>query len=640
MNNLKPKVKINKFTEAGKGLLFYNEGLIADNENGNSLLYDGYRTLKIFDNSDTAFTTLTSDNVMSLQFLKTKKDSNNYRLIVTDGGKFISSTFSSTSIKDAIGLTLSTSGNYSYSQFPDLLELPSGNLLYSSTNNLGLVIRGYCKTGSGTTKIIDTQGRNFTTLGLSTTGLNNKIWNLKTGTLHTITSITTTTATNDTLNFDAGTDNLENDEFIAVVWDKFDLKADISPAPVYSVNDKRQIKATADYFFVLNNNFLARVEGDEATFNSDEKQLPVGHKGESFEINTGKFLVSTSKENGEMFLCLWDGASDGWNNIMKVDYKISCIKAYKSGFIFVMNGTLYYTDGFTLQEMSTYNDTTRIDQDIYSLMVGNFNSIVTLKDTIFIVSSYDNLNRTKLGVMSFNEKQGWSFIPVVFKGRLYGTPKSIFFSDTGLKQIEVGLTGGISSILEGSNSSVYLNKSCIYLINLDREEQIFGIGLNLGVNFNKYINANSAEKKTNITVAIGDGSNGIVYSFAGNITGTGEIQTPNTYDLIDIGDEIVIFDADSTLRGERTFVTNKTNGATTINLQISPVFSGADNNSRNFKILKLRKCDTKEIILTNLNREQIFYNPIPFLSNKLFVEITINGIASSFPVSLMGINIY
>jgi len=650
--NLKPKLQIDKFSEAGKGRLFYNEGLIADNENGNSLLYDGYRSSKEFDNSDTAFSSLSGDNIMAIQYLSRKAvSSDKYRLILTSSGKFLSKTFSSSDIKDAVGLSLSSSltssGTYLASSYPDLLELPSGNLIFSSTNHLGLVVRGYCATGSSTTKIIDTQGRNFTTLGLSSSDPNNKVWNLKTGTIHTITSISTTTSTNDTLNFDAGTANTQNDEFIAVVWDKWSLKTDISPVPTYSSNDKRQIKASSDAFYVLNNNYLGKLVSDESTFYNKDvvgenkgKLLPIGHKAEAFETNTNRILVSSSKTNGENFLLLWDGYSDGWNNIINVDYKINCLKSYKSGWVYVSNGILYYTDGFSIQEMSSYNDTNRIDRNTNSLMVDGFNSITELKDTIYIVSTSDNINRVKLGVYAFNPKSGWSFIPIVYKSRLYGTPKSIFFSDIKHREIEVGMADGLSYIREGSNTNQYLNKSCIYLLNLKEETQIFGIGLNLGVDFNKYITGFSAEKKTKITVSIGDGKKGIIYYYQGNVDGTGSISIDDTNDPVDIGDEIIFYGIDSKVRGERTFVTDKTTLVGEISLSVSPQFSQTDDETRDFKLLKLKKCDTKEILVSELNREQIFFNPNPFLSNKLFVEITIQGITNSFPVSIMGINVY
>jgi hypothetical protein len=230
MRNLKPKIKIDKFSGSGEGMLYYNEGFIAGNENGNSLLSEGYSSGKIFDNTDTAYITL-SNEIKAIQYLKTIRSLRDYSLMLNSTGGFLVNSMYTTYIKNAVGPSLGASSPYLYSYYPDLLELPSGNLIFSSTNHLGLVIRGYCLTGSSTTKIVDGAGRNFETLGLSNTGMNNKVWNLKTGEVFTITSISTTNSTNDTLNFSAGTTNTANDEFVAVVWDKRDLKTDISPVP-------------------------------------------------------------------------------------------------------------------------------------------------------------------------------------------------------------------------------------------------------------------------------------------------------------------------------------------------------------------------------------------------------------------------
>lgn len=646
MRNLKPKIKIDKFSGSGEGMLYYNEGFIAGNENGNSLLSEGYYSGKVFDNTDTAYITL-SNSIKAIQYLKTIKSLRDYSLMLNDGGGFLVNSIYTTYIKNAVGPSLGASSPYIYSNYPDLLELPSGNLIFSSTNHLGLVIRGYCLTGSSTTKIVDGSGRNFETLGLSNTGMNNKVWNLKTGEVFTITSISTTNSTNDTLNFSAGTTNTSNDEFVAVVWDKWALKTDISPVPTYSSNDKRQIKQYADYFYVLNNRYLARLDSDESTFYNKSvvgenkgKELPVGHTAQCFDVNTDKILVSSRKSNGENFLLLWDGYADGWNNILPISGDINDVRAYNSGWVFVLEGTLYYTDGYSLSKLSNYNDTLKLNVNNNNLTIRSFNSIVVLKDSIYMASGDYNLNRVKTGVYVYDFNYGWSFVPITFKGRMYNTPTSIFYNYNN-NGIDVGLSGGLSYIRSNrSNTSQYLNKSAIWMINLDEESQIFGVGLNISANITDYINGFQANKKTKITVSIGDANKGLIYTYEGNINGTGNIRTSLSYDPVDVGDEIIIIDQDSRIRGERAFVQSKSTLVEGISLIVSPYFSQNDDNIRSLQVLKLKKCDTKEISLGDLNREQMFFNPNPFFSNKLFVQITIQGITNSFPVSILGINIY
>ena len=632
-------------------MLYYNEGFIAGNENGNSLLSEGYSSGKIFDNTDTEYITLPySSDIKAIQYLKTIKGLADYSLILTNNGGFLVNSMRTDYIKNAVGPRLGTTGSYSPSFYPDLLELPSGNLIFSSTEHLGLVIRGYCSTGSSTTKIVDGAGRNFETLGLDTEH-NNKVWNLKTGEIFTITAISTTKSTNDTLEFTAGTANTANDEFVAIVWDKWDLTTDISPVPTYSPNDKRQIKQYADYFYVLNNRYLARLDSDESTFYNKSvvgenkgKELPVGHNAQCFDVNADKILVSSRKSNGENFLLLWDGYSDGWNNIIPISGDINDVKAYNSGWVFVLEGTLYYTDGYSLSKLSNYNDTLKLNRNNSNLTINSFNSIVVLKDSIYMASSYYyNSNRVKTGVYVYDFNYGWSFIPITFKGRMYNTPTSIFYnySDNG---IDVGLSGGLSYIGSNrSNTSQYLNKSAIWMINLDEESQIFGVGLNISASTTNNISGYRANQKTKITVSIGDANKGLIYTYDGTINGLGNIRTRLPSDPVypvDVGDEIIIIDEDSSIRGERTFVETKTPLVEGMSLGVKPYFSQSDGNSRTLQILKLKKCDTKEISLGDLNREQMFFNPNPFFSNKLFVQITIQGITNSFPVSILGINIY
>ena len=646
MRNLKPKIKIDKFSGSGEGMLYYNEGFIAGNENGNSLLSEGYSSGKIFDNTDTAYITL-SNEIKAIQYLKTIRSLRDYSLMLNSTGGFLVNSMYTTYIKNAVGPSLGASSPYISSNYPDLLELPSGNLIFSSTNHLGLVIRGYCLTGSSTTKIVDGAGRNFETLGLSNTGMNNKVWNLKTGEVFTITTISTTNSTNDTLEFTAGTANTANDEFVAVVWDKWALKTDISPVPTYSSNDKRQIKQYADYFYVLNNRYLARLNSDESTFYNKSvvgenkgKELPVGHTAQCFDVNTDKILVSSRKSNGENFLLLWNGYADGWNNILPISGDVNDVRAYNSGWVFVLEGTLYYTDGYSLSKLSNYNDTLKLNVNNLNLTIRSFNSIVVLKDSIYMASGDYNLNRVKTGVYVYDFNYGWSFIPITFKGRMYNTPTSIFYnySDNG---IDVGLSGGLSYIRSNrANTSQYLNKSAIWMINLDEESQIFGVGLNISANITDYINGFQANRKTKITVSIGDANKGLIYTYEGNINGTGNILTSLSYDPVDVGDEIIVIDKYSRIRGERAFVQSKSTLVEGISLQVSPYFSQNDDNIRSLQVLKLKKCDTKEISLGDLNREQMFFNPNPFFSNKLFVQITIQGITNSFPVSILGINIY
>ena len=68
-------------------MLYYNEGFIAGNENGNSL-YEGYSSGKIFDNTDTEYITLSS-GIKAIQYLKSIRGLREYSLMLNDGGGFL-----------------------------------------------------------------------------------------------------------------------------------------------------------------------------------------------------------------------------------------------------------------------------------------------------------------------------------------------------------------------------------------------------------------------------------------------------------------------------------------------------------------------------------------------------------------------
>ena len=41
-----------------------------------------------------------------------------------------------------------------------------------------------------------------------------------------------------------------------------------------------------------------------------------------------------------------------------------------------------------------------------------------------------------------------------------------------------------------------------------------------------------------------------------------------------------------------------------------------------------------------MNREHLFFLPTPMFSNKIFIEVVVNGIANSMPILITGINVY
>lgn len=638
MVNLKPKLKINKFTGSGDGLLYYNEGFVAGNENGNSLLTESFKYEKYWDTLDANY----------------EGENDGYSLIKamitlsTINGRSPYNIFS-----DQANQLFIKSGNlyngylndylYSGGVTPDILELPSGNLLITSTERVNLIIRGACKTGSTSGKIIDTGGRNLLTLGAS----GSKVQNLVTGATYNITSITTTNSTNDTVNFTAqsGFSNDAGQEFFIYNANKFTLSR--------TTYERRQIKQNGLKFYILNGNKLSRLDSDETTFDEDYKLFPPGYESLSFDVNSGKMLFSAINENGKSMLLLWDSFSDGWNNILELDGDVYSVKSYKSGWVYVLRGVIYYTDGFSIQKLSAYSDNIKIGQSSLNVLCPTyFNGITIFNDYIYFINSQHSPNydgpRTEYGVYVFNPESGWSFLTGLLNGKQIANPQFISLSDN---QIYVGFSadytetdvnvGGVSIIKEGSYTDTNLNKSFITYIELPNEMPVIGIGLNLSFNNDIAQSGFSVEKKTNITVSIGNGNQTLMKEYNGNIKSSSRIDISRFYDVINIGDELRFTSPNGLNNGKRYFVTNKQlqTGDDTI-LTVTPATLISETYGPSLKIIKVKKCGNKTITENQMNTEQLFFLPSAIYSNKLFIEVVVNGIANSIPISVTGINIY
>lgn len=641
MNNLKPKVRIDKFTGSGDGLLYYNEGFTAGNENGNSLLTETYKFEKYFNSYDSNFQGETDGHseFKTMIPLKVIQGGSLYHIAVDGFGQLFlkGGNLYEGFLQQIVGL-----GNY-----PDIFELPSGNILLagSSSNSsyAHILIRGYCHADSTTSKIVDGAGRNLSTLGAG--GMS--VQNLNTGAIYSITSITDENATKDALNFtaQAGKANSEGDEFIVLVQNKFTLTADRYM--------RRQIKQSGDKYYILNGNMLARLDGDESTFKQDFKLFPAGFSSLAFDVNSGKQLFSAKNETGKSILLLWDEFSDGWNNIIDLDGDVYSIKSYKSGWVFVLKGIIYYTDGFSIQELSSYSDTVKIGQaTINFLSPTHFNGISVFNNIIYFINenasnAYDGM-RTNYGVYSFDPKNGWSYLAGFLNEKQIVIPTFITLSN---ENIYVGFWGkdevldeyqsGISIIKEGSNTVTKLNKSFMTYVELKENTQIFGVGLNIGFNNDIRRSGLSAEKKTSIEVSIGDGNQELIKGFAGDIVSSTVIDVTKSYDVVNIGDELRVVSPYSRNSGNRTWVTNKQTLTSAIRLTVSPALtSGESTVTPTINIIKVKKCDKKTITENQMNTEQMFFLTTPIYSNKIFIEVTVYGIANSMPISITGINIY
>ncbi len=643
MRNLKPKIKIDKFSGSGEGMLYYNEGFIAGNENGNSLLSEGYNSYKIFNSKDTNYSSFDSyEKVLSMANVRTKIGGLDYQIGVTSSGKIITLRDNTATYISDFWLGTGLGRYQTSSNYPDIFELPSGNLMYTSSGSISFIVRGYCATGSSSTKIVDGEGRNFTTLYGPT-----KVINLRTGQVYTITDISTTTSDDDTIEFSAvsGKTNNVNDEFLAISYNRMNFHEN-------SLEARRQIVSFADYFYILNQNWLSRIEGDEQTFTQKSKQLPSGQEALSISVNSGKMLISSTKSNSENYLLLWDGYSDGWNNWIKVSSEVYALQPYNNGWIYFIRGELFYTDGFSTQKLSSYVDNKKVG--LSKLAPKRFNAITEANGIIYMVASYNgnspNKNRSYTGVYACDLEGGWSFLNSFIDNKLYGRPECIYYYDNNNMALLVGMESGVSAIEINSSTNEYISKSFITYIELKEETQIYGVGLVITQNHNiEKDSLSSGGGKTDITVNIGDGKENLITYGSGASLQTSSVRvSKQSNDTAEIGDLIIptnefsvgAFNTGIPIRGERVYIKNIIDDSGYRYYEIEPNFTTNINNVMSFKLLKVKKCDRKVIDSSEFNREQMFFISKPLYTNKIFIEVVVHGITNSIPISITGINIY
>lgn len=646
----KPIISINKFSGSGNGGVFFNEGFIPDKDNGASILREGLVTSKDFDSSDTGFKTPTAiTNVQAINYVLGLDNTNVYKLIIDDSGQFFIRNLSGSSFKDGyIGVT-PTTGNFKPSKKPDLYQMISGNILFTNNIAIGLIIRGKVKTGSSTTTIIDTAGRNFTTMGVTT---DNVVANLKTGAVYAITSITDGDATKDKLSFTASgvLTNSANDEFAIIVHQKFDLTSGITIPAFVGQPDyiywSRQIKQFGDEYFALNGNYIAKLAADETTFAANWKLLPAGFQATCFDTNTDRMLIAVRSISQGFRLLLWDGYSDGFNNILEVEDEINCIKNYKNGWVFIINSTLYFTDGYQIQELQSYSGKSLLTFE--SIQPRNFNGIEIVNESIVTYSNSQDYSRVMPGVYVWNRNYGWSYIPVIFNSRLYGTPTGIFLSNYANSSasyfppgIDIGLNGGVDTLSDNSTySSQYLNRSFIYFIKLPYRAQIKQISLNIGTDNNRTGDVH-LRTQTKLSVNIGEGKGNILsYNQITSVPSTTTISADGDFRTGTVGDEIQF--VDSILAGERTFITSIADKGTNSEVwTVSPALSSSLGSPANIRVIRVKNTNpvSKTVNIDNFDKPILFNVDKGFISDKLYIEIIITGVTTPCPISINSIDI-
>lgn len=635
MRNKKPLIQIDKFAGAGQNGILYCQGFYPEVDNQKSVMGEGFVTSNVFNTATTGFSNVY--NIYGAVALSTLANQDNVYNLYIDGSsnqRIWAYQEIGTTIKD--GQIHNNSLTSNYCLYPDIIETTMGNILYPSGRNIGRGVR-FKATGGSTTTIIDTT-RDFTTLGYAA---GDKVTNLKTGIEYTLTVVGT-----DTLTFVAnGTNTTEaNDECIAWQDDRFDTYIARLPWQVTEPYWVKQIKLYGDLYYFTNGNYLGKILADESAVDADFKQLPAKHQAIALNVNNAKILVSANY-NGKGSLLLWDGSSDGWNNEIKTDAPISSLVEYNSGWIYVLKGIVYYTDGWQVQRLYGLNQTRNIPSQ--SLNASSHNGLVISDGFLYIAnnSSDNNLLENGVYVIDLNNiNNGFSLIKIMINGRTTGYPYSIFINNrfTNTTVIEIGCVNGVSLIAPLDYGASYQDKSLIMSIPLPDQQKITGIGLNLSRYLKSLEQDISTASSRNIQVSIGDGDRGLI-NFA-------QIGIPNTKTLVinglaylnnEVGDEVYIYSTDDPTYSERTFITGITGKGTSAETwSISPELSVAPTASSNLKMIRVKTLGTKTINYNDLKDEIFFFTPNALMTNKLFIEIVFFSGANSMSLNINEINIY
>jgi len=456
----------------------------------------------------------------------------------------------------------------------DVLANISEHLLYTSANHLGRGFRGTA-TGGSTETIIDT-GTNFVDdAGMSTDTGSNKVMNIDTGKVLTITSITQTTNANDTLNFAASTATSVGDVYVCFKDDfkKFDTTADVGDhftGQTGSGNWMRQIKQWEDDYYILNGNYIAKLDNDESTFSATDKQLPERCQTTCMDINQSRMLVGGKlREKGK--LLLRDTFSPGWLSIIDLERQPLSIKAYASGWLVTLGTGVYYTDGYTLKLMAQVP----FDYGSFNWTHG-FNGMAIVDEKIYLVKSGAvTYPRGRTGIYIYDLNMGgWSYSSLGID--TVGTSNVMITSEyatVGMIFATSNVTTPIFYVPHTTPSATNTDNICklslsggyrvsvIGYVKLPHKMKVGTVELNLMPRIDKSDNI-SSDLSVVVQVNYGQGKKrfGLSTTFGASSTTILLKNTSGATLPCKVGQELLVIDSD--LAGERTFITSVVNDGT------------------------------------------------------------------------------
>lgn len=626
----KPLMTMSRFSGMNrKGGLFYIDGFSISNENGVLSIDENYGINEILYNIEEIKT------ATYIYPLTSSKLTNKTGYTLMFSGTSFYTADDSTGVYKGKIIEQVSSGDYKPSKSPDILQLENGNLIFTSSRHLGLIVRGLAKSGSGTTKIIDKAGRNLSTLGVSNASLKNRVVNLRTGAQYTITSLSTTDSTNDTINFSAGTENQENDEFMIFIFNYKDLNDNIT-LPSFAGQQSqeywaRPIQQLADKYLIANGNYIAVLSNDAMTLDSTYKLLPPNYNIIDLKTNdSDHILISAVDNQGRGHLLLWDGVNDNWQQIINIDTAPKSIYRQASGWIYLLNGTIFYTDGLNISELISFPDT--------DINTSNFNCITSYGQVYYFAVS--GTNRANNGVLVFDPNYGLYFFKTQSNGASFKKPYCVKVKTRAKIDSEYETNPILEVFGDGFYNQVLFNstgehpRTFISFIDLQQEQQIKEVWLGVKRN-TKLRDYDKTKKYTKITINYGT-NNEPIYSYGKvniDTKTTAKNTQGNKYGGV-VGQVIELISGASA--GERTYIKAIRN-AGTINEEWD-IEQVNNTGQADYRAYGLFKSETKTIEVNELTKPVRF--PINLLSDKFWLEVVVEPEANSFPVSINSINIF
>ncbi len=626
----KPKATIKNFTGMGNSGSYYLEGMSPYKLNGQTILTPSWYCNDYITEDTTGFTNLSIINgFTNIDY----SASLTRRFIGIDTNELFD--FHAQAATTGKGLIHTISPTACTG--PDVDTTTNNNILYTSSNDLGIG-RVYEATGGSTTTIVVTS-INFTTLGYAD---GDKLYNFTNAEEYTI---DTGGVGTDTLTLVTGTACADGDIFI-LFDDNFQDFGTTGARGDHFANQKvssewtRQIKLIGDEYWALNGNYISSLNVDESTFSATAKLLPYNTQAVCFDNNQGKMLVG-GDQLSKGLLMLWDLSNDGWNSILEVEQAPDSIRAFGTGWVVAIQGSLYFTDGYQITLLTTYPDL----EDYKTIQNVHYNGIEVMSDNIIMSADPGASNRAKTGIAIYNTKTGWEYAPFSngsslksydssFSGALnkinFENMSSLFVSG----QVEIGTKVRLLNQISQSGDNKVVSS---FYIRLPDKIKTNSIGLNLSPKYSDYTETPGT---VDVTVSYGDGRDALQQKVtAGTSNTTTTIKNTNGDTVAgEVGDEILVLNGDSA--GERSYVTSIASGGTTGEvLTVSPAFSAAPTNSCTFNIMKLNLAETKTITTTRMP-DNLMFNISNFYSDKIFIQVVMEVQTGTTLLDLHSINLW